>query len=1266
MAQKFLNGILSESNITLDDGAGASPKLILKNSSDETWEIFNGTHGVLNFYEDSDLRLSFAQGGDATFAGTINAPDGSATTPAYNFTSHDGNGMYLEDYDATNNKEQVSWATDGTRRAWVNEPGLWTANNLYFAGQLRKFGEWHATSGTAGEGFKFENTADSTTPLTLTSAGNATFAGDVNALRFDMNPGYAASAEYMSICKAQNQDGGILLKSKPTGGSGRLDWQIINHGTTGNLRFYAYGLAGNSLILDRANGNATFAGKVTTTKLHDYDTIPANQNLLDIGSIKLAGRNDIYGNATKTVITDYVAKYVNDNTGETTIRIYVDDNILVDGDTYMVSVYYENLIGTLSIDFADTAVTGNSTQTGTSSAPKSGRIYGYASVADYTSTYRFVDINLNQGSGHEVTLHSPKVEAGTTLTDFVATERTDMPTNSMHVKELIATSDAIFAGDVTVSGTSSTFNTGNSGTFVTNDTSNYPRLTMTSASAQLGLFRKDNGGMYIGGSADGFRLYTAGFSQKLLVDQSGNATFAGSVTAVGISSTIDSATSGYFATNTAIPTNQIVHVRDNVATVNVSSVGGIKISSSPGNDVFLSKRWDHSGSASFFSLRNNSNTEHLAINMATGNANFAGDITVTGGQVFLTASNYAIENVSGNYGIRNSSGHYGGSDDTNAYYTPQDFFHIPGIVRIGPKFATSDRDYIRFVPAGSTSTIEMPNENSYIHNSIGNIVLRTGSSTDAVIVAGANTTFLGDVTAQGYAIDAATLQTFQDFQSKPIDTNSGLFTVGGHGMQSGYTRAVSMWSSTDGVWNSWVGTNLRWDGSNFKRASDNGSQNWGNIAGIRFLGNSGTSGAAMQFIIDPPEQSNAPSGERTIGTTLPASMTALSLNNDLSATFAGDITSVGLTVDYTGNRTGDAGILVTNDSDDWGIKVDKDGTSDYGILSQTDGENAIVVRNASGTTNIQLQGDGDATFAGTVTATHFYGDGSNLTGVTVSNADTVDNLHAASFIRSDANDTASGVYTLTNSTTSATIQITGQAGASNYNYFLNANNDGGTKAVHFVNGSTRTSDGGANAYVIRNDGGKLILGHASHETNITGSSFTVTPNATFTGNVTCGQIDATSFTDVITNTIMTASGDLDIKTVLTARDIRFRSGSNAVQLRVKGDATGILINDHAGLRGVAATSATATTVVAEVKHALFNAAFFDFVIKNGTNVRAGTVYACHNGASTPLVEFAETSTVDLGDTSDVTLSVVISGNNMNLQAVTTSNTWTIKSLVRTI
>ncbi len=101
------------------------------------------------------------------------------------------------------------------------------------------------------------------------------------------------------------------------------------------------------------------------------------------------------------------------------------------------------------------------------------------------------------------------------------------------------TGNATFAGNITVSGTSSSFNTGNSGTFVTNDASNYPRFTMTNASAQLGLFRAGGnaGGMYIGGAGDGFRLYTSSFSQKLFIDTNGNATFAGTIDSGTITST---------------------------------------------------------------------------------------------------------------------------------------------------------------------------------------------------------------------------------------------------------------------------------------------------------------------------------------------------------------------------------------------------------------------------------------------------------------------------------------------------------------------------------------------------------------------------------------------------------------------------------------------------------------------------------------------------------------------------------------------------------
>ena len=88
---------------------------------------------------------------------------------------------------------------------------------------------------------------------------------------------------------------------------------------------------------------------------------------------------------------------------------------------------------------------------------------------------------------------------------------------------------------------------------------------------------------------------------------------------------------------------------------------------------------------------------------------------------------------------------------------------------------------------------------------------------------------------------------------------------------------------------------------------------------------------------------------------------------------------------------------------------------------------------------------------------------------------------------------------------------------------------------------------------------------------------------------------------------------------------------------------------------------TGTEVIATVATATYDAAFFDFVIKKTTNLRAGTVYAIHDGTN---VEFTETSTQDLGDTSDVTLSVDISGGNLRLNATTTSNDWSVKALVR--
>ena len=122
---------------------------------------------------------------------------------------------------------------------------------------------------------KFETTS---TGIEVT--GNGIFSSDVKALRFEMNPDFAASNEYLIISKMQNQDGGIVLKSKPSGGSAQNDWQIVNHSSTGDLRFYAYGLGGFALTLDRENGNSTFAGSVSMNDLKIFDSNGSSTNRL--------------------------------------------------------------------------------------------------------------------------------------------------------------------------------------------------------------------------------------------------------------------------------------------------------------------------------------------------------------------------------------------------------------------------------------------------------------------------------------------------------------------------------------------------------------------------------------------------------------------------------------------------------------------------------------------------------------------------------------------------------------------------------------------------------------------------------------------------------------------------------------------------------------------------------------------------------------------------------------------------------------------------
>ena len=75
----------------------------------------------------------------------------------------------------------------------------------------------------------------------------------------------------------------------------------------------------------------------------------------------------------------------------------------------------------------------------------------------------------------------------------------------------------------------------------------------------------------------------------------------------------------------------------------------------------------------------------------------------------------------------------------------------------------------------------------------------------------------------------------------------------------------------------------------------------------------------------------------------------------------------------------------------------------------------------------------------------------------------------------------------------------------------------------------------------------------------------------------------------------------------------------------------------------------------------YRAVFFDYVLTSGSNARAGTVFSVWQGTS---VEYADTSTNDIGNTTGVNLLVSMSGANIGLFASSSNDNWSMKALAR--
>jgi hypothetical protein len=86
-------------------------------------------------------------------------------------------------------------------------------------------------------------------------------------------------------------------------------------------------------------------------------------------------------------------------------------------------------------------------------------------------------------------------------------------------------------------------------------------------------------------------------------------------------------------------------------------------------------------------------------------------------------------------------------------------------------------------------------------------------------------------------------------------------------------------------------------------------------------------------------------------------------------------------------------------------------------------------------------------------------------------------------------------------------------------------------------------------------------------------------------------------------------------------------------------------------------------VVYSIPTSSYDGAFIDYTIKSGSNARAGTIMSTWANSS---IEFTEVDTMDIGSTTAVGLTMILSGSNAVLTGSSSTGAWTIRTIIRTI
>ncbi len=143
-------------------------------------------------------------------------------------------------------------------------------------------------------------------------------------------------------------------------------------------------------------------------------------------------------------------------------------------------------------------------------------------------------------------------------------------------------------------------------------------------------------------------------------------------------------------------------------------------------------------------------------------------------------------------------------------------------------------------------------------------------------------------------------------------------------------------------------------------------------------------------------------------------------------------------------------------------------------------------------------------------------------------------------------------------------------------------------------------------------------------------------------------------------TLFSIDDDLD-GTIFTAND---RSGLPALEVSASGEVyIGKSPQSLYTTAVISSTTAATTQSIFGLSTSSYGGAFFDYTVQSGSDARAGSIMSVWNGSN---ISFTETTTTDIGDTTDFNVIVHISQSQAQIASHATRAGYNIKTIIRSI